>query len=85
MINAITVDVEEYFHATEAQNVLGETEWESIPSRIHHQVQTTLDLFNKRSIKATFFILGWVADRYPELVQADRRSGTRNRLSQLRT
>src|SRR4051794_17024 len=69
MVNAITVDVEEYFHSTEAQNVLGKTDWASLPSRIQQQVHTTLDLFQNRNVKATFFILGWVAERYPALVR----------------
>jgi len=69
MINAITVDVEEYFHATEAQNALGQTDWASLPSRIQQQVHTTLDLFQRRNVKATFFILGWVAERFPTLVR----------------
>jgi len=69
MVNAITVDVEEYFHATEAQNVLGQTDWASLPSRIQQQVHTTLDLFHSKNVKATFFILGWVAEKFPTLIR----------------
>src|ERR1035438_6522469 len=69
MINAITVDVEEYFHATEVQNALGKTEWAALPSRIQQQVHNTLSVFDNRNVKATFFILGWVADRFPALVR----------------
>jgi len=75
MINAITVDVEEYFHATEAQSVLGQTDWASLPSRIQWQVHNTLDLFQSRNIKATFFILGWVAERFPSLVREIAEAG----------
>jgi polysaccharide deacetylase family protein (PEP-CTERM system associated) len=69
MINAITVDVEEHFHATEAQNVLGPTDWAFLPSRIQQQVHKTLDLFQSRNVTATFFILGWVAEKFPALVR----------------
>ena len=69
MVNAITVDVEEYFHSTEAQNVLGQTDWASLPSRIQQQVHNTLGLFHSRNVKATFFILGWVAEKFPALVR----------------
>jgi polysaccharide deacetylase family protein (PEP-CTERM system associated) len=75
MVNAITVDVEEYFHATEAQNVLGQTDWASLPSRVQHQVHLTLDLFHKRNVRATFFILGWVAERFPALVREIAEAG----------
>jgi polysaccharide deacetylase family protein (PEP-CTERM system associated) len=75
MVNAITVDVEEYFHATEAQNVLGQTDWASLPSRVQHQVHTSLDLFQRRYVKATFFILGWVAERFPTLVREIAEAG----------
>jgi len=75
MVNAITVDVEECFHATEAQNVLGNTDWASFPSRIQLQVHNTLDLLQSRHVQATFFILGWVAERYPVLVREIAEAG----------
>src|SRR6185437_9435959 len=69
MLNALTVDVEESFHATEVQTSLGASEWNSLPSRIDHQLQKTLDLCARRNVKATFFVLGWLAERYPRLVK----------------
>jgi polysaccharide deacetylase family protein (PEP-CTERM system associated) len=75
MVNAITVDVEEYFHATEVRNALGQAGWTSLPSRIQHQVHNTLDLFQNRNVKATFFILGWVAERFPALVRKVAEAG----------
>jgi polysaccharide deacetylase family protein (PEP-CTERM system associated) len=69
MVNAITVDVEEYFHATEVQNALGPQNWASFPSKVQRQVQNTLDLFRNRNVKGTFFVLGWVAERFPSLVR----------------
>ena len=75
MVNAITVDVEEYFHATEAQIILGQTDWATLPSRVQQQVQTTLALFQSRDVKATFFILGWVAEKFPALIRKIADSG----------
>jgi polysaccharide deacetylase family protein (PEP-CTERM system associated) len=69
MVNAITVDVEEYFHATEVQQTLGDTEWRFLPSRLQHQVHTILELFQRKNVQGTFFILGWVAERFPALVR----------------
>lgn len=69
MLNALTVDVEEYFHATEVQNALGEKQWELLPSRIEYQLRNTLKLLENKNVKATFFVLGWVAENYPKLVQ----------------
>jgi len=69
MLNALTVDVEEYFHATEVQNALGEKQWELLPSRIEYQLRNTLKLLDNKKVKATFFVLGWVAENYPKLVR----------------
>jgi polysaccharide deacetylase family protein (PEP-CTERM system associated) len=79
MVNAITVDVEESFHATEVQNALGATDRSPLPSRLPHQVRNTLHLFADKKVRATFFILGWVAERFPgllrEIVQAGHELG----------
>jgi len=75
MVNAITVDVEEYFHATEVQNALDATARASLPSRLQHQVHNTLELFGNKHVKATFFILGWVAERLPSLVREITQAG----------
>ena len=75
MVNAITVDVEECFHATEVQDALGQAEWSSLPSRIQHQVHNALDLFQARDVKATFFVLGWVAERFPALIRSIAAAG----------
>ena len=69
MLNALTVDVEEYFHATEVQNAIGKQQWELLPSRIEYQLGNTLTLLAKKRVKATFFVLGWVAENYPKLVR----------------
>lgn len=69
MLNALTVDVEEYFHATEIQNSIGEKSRASLPSRIEFQLHRTLSLLENRNVTATFLVLGWIAEHYPKLVR----------------
>src|SRR6476659_8637305 len=69
MVNVLTVDVEEYFHATEVQNVLGEKQWDRLPSRIEVQLGITLNILKNKRVRATFLVLGWVAERYPNLIR----------------
>jgi polysaccharide deacetylase family protein (PEP-CTERM system associated) len=74
MINVLTVDVEEYFHPTEIQQLVPSHQWEMLPSRIEGEISDILDLFDSKGVKATFFVLGWVAQRRPKVVRqiADR-------------
>ena len=76
MVNALTIDVEEYFHPTEVQAFTGgRSSWTTLPSRLQKQVDEVLDLLDQRQVKATFFILGWVAERHPRLVTQIARCG----------
>jgi polysaccharide deacetylase family protein (PEP-CTERM system associated) len=69
MLNVLTVDVEEYFHPTEVQATVNQSRWTALPSRIDDQISRILDLLDSKSTKATFFILGWVAERHPRTVR----------------
>lgn len=69
MINILSIDVEEYFHANNIQKVVPISSWESLPSRVVDSTKIILDLLEKKSIKATFFILGYVAKKHPNLVK----------------
>jgi polysaccharide deacetylase family protein (PEP-CTERM system associated) len=75
MLNSLTIDVEEYFHPTEVQRHLDPNRWDEYPSRVGAQTYRVLELLAKKEVKATFFILGWVAERQPELVRAIARAG----------
>jgi polysaccharide deacetylase family protein (PEP-CTERM system associated) len=68
-INILTVDVEEYFHATEVQRSVAPEQWRVLPSRLRYQMARTLDLLDQHQVKATFFVLGWVAERHPQVVR----------------
>jgi polysaccharide deacetylase family protein (PEP-CTERM system associated) len=69
MTNALTVDVEEYFHPTEVQLSAGTGGWDDYPSRVEPQVERVLRLLDRHSVSATFFVLGWVAERHPAMVR----------------
>src|SRR5215212_5354985 len=65
----LSVDVEDYFHVEAFSDVVKSAEWASYSSRVEANTLRLLDLFDRCQVKGTFFILGWVADRYPELVR----------------
>jgi polysaccharide deacetylase family protein (PEP-CTERM system associated) len=69
MVNVLTIDIEEYFHPSEVQLSVAGEQWETLPSRVESQTLRILDLLDRRRVMASFFILGWVAERHPKLVR----------------
>jgi polysaccharide deacetylase family protein (PEP-CTERM system associated) len=69
MRNVLSVDLEEYFHPSELQTALRSNDFCTLPSRIEYQTGKILDLFALHDVRATFFILGWVAERHPGLIR----------------
>jgi polysaccharide deacetylase family protein (PEP-CTERM system associated) len=69
MRNALTFDVEEYFHAEAFARVLRPEEWPTLESRVVATTERLLDILDRERIRATFFVLGWVAERHPSLVR----------------
>lgn len=67
--NALTFDVEEYFHVSAFSRVLPDTTWDVVESRVGPPVERILDLLDAHGVRATFFVLGWVAARRPALVR----------------
>lgn len=67
--NALTVDVEDYFHVSAFSECIDPKDWDSYPLRVEGNTRRLLDLFDLHGVNATFFVLGWVAQRTPELVQ----------------
>lgn len=67
--NALTVDVEDYFHVSAFSECIDQKDWDSYPLRVENNTRRLLDLFDQHSVKATFFVLGWVAERTPGLVR----------------
>lgn len=73
--HAMTVDVEDYYHVAAFAKVIDPTSWEQWPSRVEANTRRLLALFEQHNIKITFFILGWVAERYPQLVRDIQAAG----------
>lgn len=67
--NALTIDVEDYFHVYAFASHIPRESWNSLPCRVERNVETTLAMLDEHKAKATYFMLGWVADRYPGLVR----------------
>lgn len=68
MINALTIDVEDYFQVTAFEGVVDRQDWAVYPSRVENNTRRVLDLLDEYSIKATFFVLGWIAEHFPDIV-----------------
>jgi len=75
IVNAMTVDVEDYFHVRAFADAVDRSTWDRLPSRIEPNTNHLLDLFAERNISATFFILGWVGERHPAIVRRIAASG----------
>jgi polysaccharide deacetylase family protein (PEP-CTERM system associated) len=69
IVNALTVDVEDYFQVAAFETNIGRDQWASIPCRVDANTNRVLDLFAEQAVKGTFFVLGWIAERYPRLVR----------------
>jgi polysaccharide deacetylase family protein (PEP-CTERM system associated) len=69
IINAMTVDVEDYFHVAALAKSIDRSKWDSMEYRAEASTRLLLDLFDESNIRATFFVLGWVARRSPELIR----------------
>ena len=67
--NYLTIDVEDYFQVSAFEKVIDPKSWDTYPSRVERNTQIILDLLDQRNIKATFFIVGWIAERHQELVR----------------
>jgi polysaccharide deacetylase family protein (PEP-CTERM system associated) len=67
--NALSIDVEDYFQVSALAPHIARGEWEHIPCRVERNVETILTLLSEADAQATFFVLGWIAERYPALVR----------------
>lgn len=67
--NAMTVDVEDYFQVQAFAGVIDRHHWDNYPLRVEHNTRRLLELFHQFNVRATFFVLGWVAERCKKLLQ----------------
>ena len=70
IVNALSIDVEDYYHASALSGAIDRSSWDSVESRVEKNTHILLDHFASRDIHATFFVLGWVAERNPALVRS---------------
>lgn len=67
--NAMTIDVEDYFQVEAFASTIDRTSWERLPRRVERNTERLLDILAETEVHATFFMLGWVAERHPALVR----------------
>lgn len=75
ILNAMTVDVEDYFHVSAFSDIVSLSDWPSYESRVCRNTDRLLEMLDSAGVQATFFVLGWVAERYPELVRRIQSAG----------
>jgi polysaccharide deacetylase family protein (PEP-CTERM system associated) len=66
----LTVDVEDYFHVSAFEKAIDRSDWVNLEQRVEASTHRLLELFSEHNAKCTFFTLGWVAERYPNLIKA---------------
>lgn len=67
--NILTVDLEEWFVVENLREVIDRGEWEELPARVEQNTREILSLFSDYHVRATFFVLGWVAQKYPQIIK----------------
>ena len=75
LLNALTIDVEDYFHVSGFERCVPRRQWDDFPSRVSGSTLRVLDRLAEAGVRGTFFILGWVAERHPALVRAIHAAG----------
>jgi polysaccharide deacetylase family protein (PEP-CTERM system associated) len=75
MLNALSVDVEDWFQVGAFENAIARDSWDGLEHRVERNGEAVLDLFDRAGVKATFFTLGWVAERYPRLMRRVAEAG----------
>lgn len=68
-INAMTIDVEDYFQVSAFEHHISRDNWDSLECRVERNIETMLEMLDSSDSKATFFVLGWIAERYPDIVR----------------
>lgn len=73
--NAMTVDVEDYFHVSALSEVIRRDSWSAMEYRAESSTERLLELFDQHGVKCTFFVLGWVTEKSPQLVKRIQAAG----------
>ena len=75
IVNAMTIDVEDYFQVSAFDAVVRRDAWGDFPSRVVANTERLLSIFDTHRVRATFVVLGWVAERFPSIVPTIARAG----------
>ena len=75
VLNAFTVDVEDYYHVSAFERDIDRRDWDRFDSRVEASTQRMLEILAEAGVRGTFFVLGWVAQRFPKLVRAIHDAG----------
>jgi polysaccharide deacetylase family protein (PEP-CTERM system associated) len=75
VVNALSVDVEDWFQVGAFENTIAREDWDGLEHRVEANTDKVLALFDAGGVKATFFTLGWVAERYPALIRRIAEAG----------
>jgi len=75
MLNILTIDVEDYYHVSVFEPIVKRDDWEKYQSRVVGNTRAILGILREFGAKATFFVLGWVAERYPQIVKDIEQDG----------
>ena len=77
MLNALTIDIEDYFQVHALSNVIKYEDWDRFECRIERNTDRILKILNsvRQKVQGTFFVLGWIAERYPDLVRRIQKEG----------
>jgi polysaccharide deacetylase family protein (PEP-CTERM system associated) len=69
VINALSVDIEDWYQVGAFENTIAREDWGACASRVERNTDRLIDLFARKNVRATFFTLGWVAERHPDLIR----------------
>ncbi len=75
MLNALTIDVEDYFQVNAFARHIQHENWGQYPLRVERNTRNILDMLDEFNVKATFFVLGWIAERVPSIVREIQQRG----------
>lgn len=69
IVNALSFDIEDWFHMVEIESVADPEKWSALPSIVERYTEWIIQTVAEANVRATFFVLGWIAERYPQLVR----------------
>ncbi len=75
VVHALSFDIEDWFHMVAIDAVADTTKWPELPTLVERYTDQILDTVGRHQVRATFFVLGWVAERYPALVRRIAEAG----------